>query len=81
MNRPLKMQFSDSYYHITCRVNERKAVFIDGHYQEIFQKFFENVNKIALTPLPSLWLQYTQIVIKNFGILLCFKLHTGNLHC
>jgi REP element-mobilizing transposase RayT len=41
MARPLRIQYPGAYYHITCRGNERKEIFLDGRDEEIF------LNKLA----------------------------------
>ena len=38
MARPLRIQFPDAYYHVTCRGNQRQAVFINPHDQKTFLK-------------------------------------------
>jgi REP element-mobilizing transposase RayT len=38
MARSLRIQFPDAYYHVTCRGNERKAIFIDPHDENTFLK-------------------------------------------
>ena len=36
MTRPLRIQYEDALYHVTCRGNERKAIFRDDHDKSMF---------------------------------------------
>ena len=36
MARPLRIQYPGAYYHVTCRGNERKEIFLDAHDREVF---------------------------------------------
>ncbi|MBM4054330.1 MAG: hypothetical protein FJ264_06610 [Planctomycetes bacterium] len=36
MARPLRIQYEDALYHVTCRGNERKAIFRDDHDKNVF---------------------------------------------
>ena len=36
MARPLRIQYEDALYHVTCRGNERKAIFRDDHDKNLF---------------------------------------------
>jgi len=36
MARPLRIDYSDAYYHVTCRGNERKNIFQDDRDREVF---------------------------------------------
>ena len=36
MARPLRIQYPGAYYHVTCRGNERKEIFLDTQDQEVF---------------------------------------------
>ena len=36
MARPLRILFPDAYYHVTCRGNERKAIFRDNTDRSVF---------------------------------------------
>ncbi|UJS17512.1 MAG: transposase [Candidatus Jettenia sp.] len=36
MARPLRIQYEDALYHVTCRGNERKAIFKDDHDKNVF---------------------------------------------
>jgi putative transposase len=36
MTRPLRIQYPGAYYHVTCRGNERRRIFIDREDREIF---------------------------------------------
>jgi putative transposase len=38
MARPLRIQYPGAYYHVTCRGNERKEIFLDVRDEEIFLK-------------------------------------------
>ncbi|HOW56879.1 MAG TPA: transposase, partial [Smithellaceae bacterium] len=38
MTRPLRIQYPDAFYHVTCRGNERKEIFRN---KEDFDKFFQ----------------------------------------
>ncbi len=59
MARPLRIQFPDAYYHVTCRGNERKAIFIDERDETIFLKLLErsldiyNVLLLAYVCMPN----------------------------
>ena len=45
MARPLRVQFPNAVYHVTCRGNERKDIFLDNHdrkrFLELLQKSLE----------------------------------------
>ena len=36
MARPLRIQYLGAYYHVTCRGNERKDIFLDPQDENIF---------------------------------------------
>ncbi|MCC7212048.1 MAG: hypothetical protein IT451_09415, partial [Candidatus Brocadia sp.] len=36
MARPLRIQYEDAVYHVTCRGNERKAIYRDDHDRHLF---------------------------------------------
>ncbi len=36
MARPLRIQYPGAYYHVTCRGNERKEIFLDAHDRTVF---------------------------------------------
>ncbi|OOP55479.1 MAG: hypothetical protein AYP45_14635 [Candidatus Brocadia carolinensis] len=36
MARPLRIQYENALYHVTCRGNERKAIFRDDHDKSLF---------------------------------------------
>jgi len=36
MSRPLRIQYPDAYYHVTCRGNERRQIFRDLDDQKTF---------------------------------------------
>ncbi|WKZ14642.1 MAG: hypothetical protein QY317_12110 [Candidatus Jettenia caeni] len=36
MARPLRTQYENALYHVTCRGNERKAIFKDDHDKNVF---------------------------------------------
>ncbi len=36
MARPLRIQYPDAYYHVTCRGNERRQIFLDTRDEELF---------------------------------------------
>ncbi len=36
MARPLRIQYPGAYYHVTCRGNERKEIFLDAQDREVF---------------------------------------------
>ena len=59
MTRPLRIQYPDAYYHVTCRGNERKEIFRD---QEDRKNFFQllarsvdvfEVNLLAYAVMPN----------------------------
>jgi REP element-mobilizing transposase RayT len=59
MARPLRIQFPDAYYHVTCRGNQRQAIFIDAHDEKIFLKILTrsleiyNVSLMAYVCMPN----------------------------
>ena len=36
MSRPLRIQYPDAYYHVTCRGNERREIFRDSEDRKVF---------------------------------------------
>jgi len=51
MSRPLRIQYPDAYYHVTCRGNEQRAIFRNPEDQKVFFRLlarsvniFEDVN-------------------------------------
>lgn len=36
MARPLRIQYPGAYYHVTCRGNEQKEIFLDDKDQKVF---------------------------------------------
>lgn len=59
MARSLRIQFPHAYYHVTCRGNERKAIFIDPHDEKTFLKILArsleiyNVSLMAYVCMPN----------------------------
>jgi len=59
MARPLRIQFPGAFYHITCRGNERKAIFSDQTDQNAFLEKLSlsldifNVSLLAYVMMPN----------------------------
>jgi REP element-mobilizing transposase RayT len=59
MARPLRIQYPGAYYHITCRGNERKKIFLDDQdYQDFLEKLslsldIYNVALLAYVCMPN----------------------------
>ncbi len=45
MARPLRIQYEDALYHVTCRGNERKAIFRDDHDKNVFLELLNDGQK------------------------------------
>jgi putative transposase len=46
MARPLRIEYPGAVYHVTCRGNEKKAIFRDDHDRESFLDILAQSNKI-----------------------------------
>ncbi|MGD2271684.1 MAG: transposase [Desulfobacterales bacterium] len=59
MARALRIQFPDAYYHVTCRGNQRQAIFVDAHDEKTFLKILArsleiyNVSLLAYVCMPN----------------------------
>ena len=59
MARPLRIQYPGAYYHVTCRGNERKNIFLDVQDQEVFLEKLSlsldiyNVSLLAYVCMPN----------------------------
>ena len=59
MARPLRIQYPDAYYHVTCRGNDRKNIFLDDQDQEVFLEKLSlsldiyNVSLLAYVCMPN----------------------------
>lgn len=59
MARPLRIQYPGAYYHVTCRGNEGKRIFLDAHDLEAFQERLSlslniyNVSLLAYICMPN----------------------------
>ena len=59
MARPLRIQYPGAYYHVTCRGNERKKIFLDDQdYQDFLDKIslsldIYNVSLLAYVCMPN----------------------------
>jgi REP element-mobilizing transposase RayT len=59
MARPLRIQYPGAYYHVTCRGNERKKIFLDDQdYQDFLEKLslsleIYNVSLLAYVCMPN----------------------------
>lgn len=59
MARPLRIQYPGAHYHVTCRGNEKKAIFFDDRDREIFFEKLalsldtHNVNLLAYVCMPN----------------------------
>jgi len=45
MTRPLRIQYEGALYHVTCRGNERKAIFKDDHDRNVFLELLNDGSK------------------------------------
>ncbi|MCL0107207.1 transposase [Thermodesulfovibrionales bacterium] len=59
MARPLRIQYPGAYYHVTCRGNEQKEIFLDAEDQKIFLEKLSlsldiyNVSLLAYVCMPN----------------------------
>jgi len=72
MSRPLRIQYPDAYYHVTCRGNEQRAIFLNSEDQKEFFRLLSRSLEIFSVRL----LAYA-LMPNHFHLLVCTP--KGNL--